>query len=84
MVILNSTNLTESARLIAIAAFVTSGQRCTCTRCLIVTPEAEPVISIVALTKDIVVDSSDADLQPFIASVIHLPAADRFWRFKGS
>jgi len=83
MVVLNSTNLAESARLIAISAFVTSGQRCTCTRCLIVTPEAEPVIeALVALTKDIVVDSPDADPQPFIGPVIHLPAADRVLAFQ--
>lgn len=83
MVVLNSTNLAESARLIAISAFVTSGQRCTCTRRLIVTPEAEPVIeALVALTKDIVVDSPDADPQPFIGPVIHLPAADRVLAFQ--
>jgi succinylglutamic semialdehyde dehydrogenase len=83
LVVIGPDHGNETARLIAISAFITSGQRCTCARRLIVTPEAESVIEdLVALTKTIVVGSPEADPEPFIGPIIHLPAADRVLAFQ--
>jgi succinylglutamic semialdehyde dehydrogenase len=78
MVVLDPADLAESARLIAISAFITSGQRCTCTRRLIVTNAGARILkSLVEVTRKIVVSSPEASTQPFMGPVIHHTAAER-------
>jgi succinylglutamic semialdehyde dehydrogenase len=78
LVVLGGADPVESARLIAVSAFITSGQRCTCTRRLILTPEAEPVVEpLIAFARQIVVDLPDAEPAPFMGPLILKIAAER-------
>ncbi|WOI53586.1 succinylglutamate-semialdehyde dehydrogenase [Parvularcula sp. LCG005] len=69
----------SAATVIARSAFITSGQRCTCARRLIVPHGAagDRIIDAVAsLISRLAVDRPDADPQPFIGPVVHSKAAD--------
>lgn len=60
------------------SAFVTSGQRCTCSRRLFIpaTPEGDAILSrFVAVTKQIKVGHYDAEEQPFMGAMISANAA---------
>jgi len=61
------------------SAFISTGQRCTCARRLLVPtgPLGDQIIeSLVAATKAIVVDRFDADPQPFIGPLVSANAAE--------
>jgi succinylglutamic semialdehyde dehydrogenase len=78
LVVVGSEDPVEKARIAAISAFITAGQRCTCARRLVVTPEAERVIDeLVALTRLIIVGTPDSVPVPFIGPVIHSLSATR-------
>ena len=68
----------SAATVIARSAYITGGQRCTCTRRLIVEdgPNGQAVIdAVAALIPKLRVDQPDADPEPFIGSLIHDRAA---------
>ena len=72
-------NLDSAAKLIVKSAYVTSGQRCTCSRRLIVKagPDGDRVLEALARLIDrLTVGLPDAPAQPFIGPVISARAAD--------
>ncbi|RYG36166.1 MAG: aldehyde dehydrogenase family protein, partial [Burkholderiales bacterium] len=72
-------DLEAAARLIVKSAFITSGQRCTCSRRLVVKSGAdgERVLgALLRLTDRLMVGEPDAQAQPFIGPVISSRAAD--------
>lgn len=79
LVVWDAADLDSTAKLIVKSAYITSGQRCTCARRLIVRQgaEGEAVISALSSLIDrIVVDKPDAQPQPFIGPLISAKAAD--------
>ncbi len=76
-----------AALLIAQSAYVTTGQRCTCARRLIL-PEGEAgdrvLDALVALVERIRVDRFDAEPQPFMGPLISEAAADRLLEAVGA
>ncbi|MEM1211604.1 MAG: succinylglutamate-semialdehyde dehydrogenase [Planctomycetota bacterium] len=70
----------RAAELIAVSAFVTAGQRCTCARRLILTDDAEAdriVDALLELTRSLRVGPPDAVPEPFMGPVIHAAAGQR-------
>ena len=68
----------SAATVIARSAYITGGQRCTCTRRLIVEdgPQGQKIIdAVAALIPKLRVDMPDAEPDPFIGSLIHDRAA---------
>ncbi|MEQ1784760.1 MAG: succinylglutamate-semialdehyde dehydrogenase [Hyphomonadaceae bacterium] len=79
LVVWDAADLESAAKLIVKSAYITSGQRCTCSRRLIVKagPEGDKVVdALVRLTDRIVVGRPDAQPQPFIGPLISAHAAD--------
>lgn len=79
LVVWDAADLESTAKLIVKSAYITSGQRCTCSRRLVVKqgPEGDKVIdALVRLIDRITVGKPDADPQPFIGPVISAHAAD--------
>jgi len=79
LVVWGAADVESAAKLIVKSAYITSGQRCTCARRLIVRrgSEGDAVISaLAALIDRIVVDRPDAQPQPFIGPLISGKAAD--------
>jgi succinylglutamic semialdehyde dehydrogenase len=72
---------TEAARTAAVSAFLTSGQRCTCTRRLIVVGDADQVLApLTECARQIKVGPPHA--KPFMGPVIHRSAAERVLAFQ--
>lgn len=64
------------------SAFITSGQRCTCARRLIVTSSETNkkfIESLIAAAKEIKVNSYDAQPEPFMGPLINVQAADKVY-----
>jgi succinylglutamic semialdehyde dehydrogenase len=60
------------------SAYITSGQRCTCARRLVVTDGNDDFVEmLIAAVRTIAVGPPDADPQPFLGPLIHSPAAQR-------
>ncbi len=79
LVVWDAADLESTAKLIVKSAYITSGQRCTCARRLIVKYGAEGdavITALSALIDRIVVDRPDAQPQPFIGPLISVKAAD--------
>src|SRR5690606_33367635 len=79
LVVWDAANLEAAARIIVKSAYISSGQRCTCSRRLIVKAGAEGdrvVEALARLADRIVVGMPDAQPQPFIGPVISAKAAD--------
>lgn len=79
LVVWDAGDLEAAAKLIVKSAYITSGQRCTCSRRLIVKAGADGdrvVEALVKLVDRIVVGPPDAEAQPFIGPVISAHAAD--------
>ena len=79
LVVWDAADLGSAAKLIVKSAYITSGQRCTCSRRLIVKAGAEGdrvIEALERLTDRIVVDRPDAQPQPFIGPLISSHAAD--------
>ncbi|MEM6391510.1 MAG: succinylglutamate-semialdehyde dehydrogenase [Planctomycetota bacterium] len=70
----------RAAELIAVSAFVTAGQRCTCARRLILTDDAEAdriLEALLGLTRNLRVGQPDSDPEPFMGPVIHAATGQR-------
>jgi succinylglutamic semialdehyde dehydrogenase len=79
LVVWDATDLDAAARIVVKSAYITSGQRCTCARRLIVRTGAQGDAMVAALTHaidQIVVGQPDAISQPFIGPLISEKAAD--------
>jgi len=79
LVVWDATDLEAATKLIVKSAYITSGQRCTCARRLIVKTGADGDAVIEALTRlvdRLIVGMPDAQSQPFIGPVISARAAD--------
>lgn len=74
MVVLESPDPTVAARTIAVSAFISAGQRCTCARRLILVDSAL-LPELVRITEQILVGAPDEN--PFIGPVISLPASQQ-------
>ncbi len=80
LVVWNAADLESAAKLIVKSAYITSGQRCTCARRLIVKRGAEGdsiLDALTAMLDRIVIDRPDADPQPFIGPLISAHAAQQ-------
>lgn len=80
LVVWDAADLESAAKLIIKSAYITSGQRCTCARRLIVNAGEEGnaiLAALSALIDRIVVDRPDAQPQPFIGPLISGPAAQQ-------
>lgn len=80
LVVWDAADLESTAKLIVKSAYITSGQRCTCARRLIVKADAEGdavLEALAALIDRIVVDRPDAQPQPFIGPLISAHAASQ-------
>lgn len=80
LVVWNAADLASAAKLIIKSAYITSGQRCTCARRLIVKvgEEGNAVLDALATMIDrIRVGKPDADPQPFIGPLISAHAAQQ-------
>jgi succinylglutamic semialdehyde dehydrogenase len=78
LVVWDAADVDAAARLIVKSAYITSGQRCTCARRLIVSMDTSGDAVLAALTQLIdrlVVGAPDADPQPFIGPLISEKAA---------
>ncbi len=80
LIVWNVEDAQAAAVLVAQSAYVTTGQRCTCARRLIL-PEGEAgdrvLEALVALVERIRVDRFDAEPQPFMGPLISAAAAER-------
>lgn len=79
LVVWNAGDVEAAARLIVKSAFITSGQRCTCSRRLIVETGAEGdrvLDALLKLTDRVVTGVPDARPQPFMGPLISARAAD--------
>jgi succinylglutamic semialdehyde dehydrogenase len=78
LIVWDAADLDAAAKLIVKSAYITSGQRCTCSRRLIVKtgPEGDAVIAaLLRLVDRLIVGLPDAQPQPFIGPVISAHAA---------
>ena len=78
LVVWNAKDVEAAARLIVKSAYISSGQRCTCARRLIIPagPSGEHVLAaLIRLMEKIIVGAPDADPQPFIGPLISEKAA---------
>jgi succinylglutamic semialdehyde dehydrogenase len=79
LVVWNAADLGAVAKLVVKSAYVTSGQRCTCARRLIVPagPAGDATLdAVVSLIDRLAVGPPDAEPQPFIGPLISVAAAD--------
>jgi succinylglutamic semialdehyde dehydrogenase len=82
MVVLDTNDPIAAARIIAVSAFISAGQRCTCTRRLIVVSEGQQnwraiIDELLRVTDAIVIGPPDQVPEPFIGPVINAAAAKR-------
>jgi succinylglutamic semialdehyde dehydrogenase len=76
MVVLNTNSAAAAARTVAVSAFISAGQRCTCTRRLIVVGQ-EILPELVRVTETIRVGAPNDLPEPFLGPVINSPAANK-------
>jgi succinylglutamic semialdehyde dehydrogenase len=74
LVVLKSADVAVAARTIAVSAFISAGQRCTCTRRLILIDSAV-LPELIRITEQILVGPPDQVPEPFIGPVINRAAA---------
>jgi succinylglutamic semialdehyde dehydrogenase len=74
LVVLDSVDVATAARIIAVSAFISAGQRCTCSRRLILVDD-NVLGELVRVTEGIVVGAPDQNPEPFIGPVINSAAA---------
>lgn len=93
LVVWKVANAEAAARIIVRSAFISSGQRCTCARRLIVPSDQEGeryLAAILAFVDRIIVDFPDAEPQPFMGPLISSQAASQVlqtqsdWREAGA
>ena len=76
MVVLPANDALAAARIVAVSAFISAGQRCTCTRRLIVVGEAI-LPELIRLTETIRVGAPNDLPEPFLGPVINSAAAGK-------
>ena len=76
MVVLNANDVVAAARIVAVSAFISAGQRCTCTRRLIVVGN-EIWPELIRITESIAVGAPNDVPEPFLGPVITSSAANR-------
>jgi len=76
MVILKTADPLAAARIVAVSAFISAGQRCTCTRRLILVDGAI-LPELIRVTETIRIGAPDALPEPFIGPVINTSAAQK-------
>ncbi len=72
LVIWNPDNIHNAAQITAYSAFISSGQRCTCARRLIIPENSADIImdTLIHVTKKLVIDTPFAISKPFYSSLI--------------
>jgi succinylglutamic semialdehyde dehydrogenase len=76
MVVLNGADPVAAARTIATSAFISSGQRCTCSRRLILV-EDDVLSELIRITEEIRIGSPDEVPEPFSGPLINRAAAQK-------
>ena len=76
MVVLDTNDAVVAARIVAVSAFISAGQRCTCTRRLILVGE-EILSELIRVTETIRVGAPNDLPEPFLGPVINSPAANK-------
>jgi succinylglutamic semialdehyde dehydrogenase len=74
LVVLEGADLKAASRTIAVSAFISAGQRCTCTQRLILV-DSTVLPELVQISEEIRVGAPDEVPEPFIGPVIHSAAA---------
>lgn len=86
MVVLDTNDAAAAAQIVAVSAFISAGQRCTCTRRLILVSQSgehgvllqEPVLTELArIAEEIVVGPPDQVPEPFVGPLINSAAAKK-------
>ncbi len=79
LIVWDAADKTAAARIIIRSAFISAGQRCTCTRRLIIEdgPSGDALIETLnELTAKLTIDKPEADPQPFMGALISAKAAE--------
>jgi succinylglutamic semialdehyde dehydrogenase len=76
LVVLKPADVAVAARITAVSAFISAGQRCTCTRRLILIDSAV-LPELIRITEQILVGPPDQVPEPFIGPVINRAAAQK-------
>ena len=76
LVVLETADPPAAARIVAVSAFISAGQRCTCTRRLILAGETI-LPELIRVTETIRIGAPDAIPEPFIGPVISAGAAEK-------
>jgi succinylglutamic semialdehyde dehydrogenase len=76
MVVLDTNDAAAAARIVAVSAFISAGQRCTCTRRLIVVGEGI-LTDLLRVTETIHVGAPNDLPEPFLGPLINSPAANK-------
>lgn len=83
LVIHRPADLDDTVEKVIKSAFLTSGQRCTCARRLIITGNAQPLIErLVNRTSEITIGRPVDQPEPFMGSLIHAQAVDQVIKFQ--
>lgn len=83
LIVHHPTNVEDAVDKVIKSAYLTSGQRCTCARRLIVTGDARPFLKLlVERTREIVVGRPNDQPEPFMGSLIHASAVEDLLRFQ--
>ncbi|WDI41891.1 succinylglutamate-semialdehyde dehydrogenase [Bremerella sp. P1] len=76
-------NIDDAVDKVVKSAFLTSGQRCTCARRLIVTGDARPLLDRLAeKTREVTVGPPSDQPEPFMGSLIHANAVEDVIKFQ--
>ncbi len=76
IVVLDTNDAIAAAQIIAVSAFISAGQRCTCTRRLITVGDAT-LPELIRLTETMRVGAPNDLPEPFLGPVINAPAANK-------
>jgi len=79
LVVWDASDVEAAARIVALSSFITTGQRCSCARRLIVPagPAGEAIIeAVVAIAQKLPIDAWDAEPEPFMGPLVTRSAAD--------
>jgi len=76
-------NIDDAIEKVLKSAYLSSGQRCTCARRLIVTGDATPMLDrLVEKTRKVTVGRPGDRPEPFMGSLVHAEAVDKLLRFQ--
>ncbi|MEW4564494.1 succinylglutamate-semialdehyde dehydrogenase [Bremerella sp. JC770] len=83
LVVHQPADLDEAVDKVITSAYITSGQRCTCARRLIVTGDAQPLLTrLVERTREIVIGRPSDQPEPYMGPLIHARAVEQVLQYQ--